>query len=490
MNDAIEQSTPVLPAAQIIDLFGGVRPLAKKLEMAASTVQGWKLRNHIPEQYHARLRGLLPSEAQTLFDQLLNGAALASADAMSSDLPVTEIAIAPAPMVENGYIPPQTKHAAPKPPPRDPNAHYFAMPQAQLRYWVMTSLAMVGIIALVTVVLIVLFFGKDIFDLFTGETVTTTSITRDLESAVNPVIKKDTPAITQNDAATIDKLRRSRDVIDSTLTDVRKIKADTPARQKELVQQINEIETMIGGLRNRIDQMDRQLQAKGFDASAIQEQMTQISHRDVAAAALLLGVAQLHTLLDRQTSFHDDLKFLKMLVSADPEMVKSIDKLAPFAEKGLMTKEQMNETLDMIQQETRQVALSNPDAPWSERLRLAVGNVIQIRKDDATGTAIKTEPHVVTSRNQDIVIPSTPREQVALAQKLLQDDSFMAAARTLQDYQGPYEAEVIELAHNLQGRDAAVNMLDMLIEKSENLLNDKQIKSLLSPPAPTNTSVY
>ena len=35
-------------AADIIDRFGGIRPMAKKLSVAATTVQGWKKRGAIP----------------------------------------------------------------------------------------------------------------------------------------------------------------------------------------------------------------------------------------------------------------------------------------------------------------------------------------------------------------------------------------------------------------------------------------------------------
>ena len=33
----------------LIEAFGGIRPMAHKLDIAVSTVQGWKMRNHIPD---------------------------------------------------------------------------------------------------------------------------------------------------------------------------------------------------------------------------------------------------------------------------------------------------------------------------------------------------------------------------------------------------------------------------------------------------------
>lgn len=41
---------PGTPTADaVIDAFGGIRPMANRLDVAVSTVQGWKSRNHIPE---------------------------------------------------------------------------------------------------------------------------------------------------------------------------------------------------------------------------------------------------------------------------------------------------------------------------------------------------------------------------------------------------------------------------------------------------------
>ena len=40
------------PALAIIDAFGGIRPMAKQLGLAVSTVQGWKERGAIPVNRH------------------------------------------------------------------------------------------------------------------------------------------------------------------------------------------------------------------------------------------------------------------------------------------------------------------------------------------------------------------------------------------------------------------------------------------------------
>ena len=57
---------------EIIAKFGGLRPMANKLDLAVSTVQGWKIRGHIPEQRHqeilkaAQAHGIAVSAADLL----------------------------------------------------------------------------------------------------------------------------------------------------------------------------------------------------------------------------------------------------------------------------------------------------------------------------------------------------------------------------------------------------------------------------------------
>ncbi|HEM45705.1 MAG TPA: hypothetical protein ENO23_01540, partial [Alphaproteobacteria bacterium] len=45
-----------LSDADIIERFGGIRPMAAKLGVAVTTVQGWKNRGHIPENRHDEIR--------------------------------------------------------------------------------------------------------------------------------------------------------------------------------------------------------------------------------------------------------------------------------------------------------------------------------------------------------------------------------------------------------------------------------------------------
>ena len=53
MSDSIPND-----AGRVIEAFGGIRPMAKKLGVAVTTVQGWKERNAIPIRRLDELRAL------------------------------------------------------------------------------------------------------------------------------------------------------------------------------------------------------------------------------------------------------------------------------------------------------------------------------------------------------------------------------------------------------------------------------------------------
>ena len=69
-----DQSTS--KALAVIELFGGIRPMAKDLGVAVSTVQGWKERESIPANRHDQIRAAAGKKGLALDPELLRAAAL------------------------------------------------------------------------------------------------------------------------------------------------------------------------------------------------------------------------------------------------------------------------------------------------------------------------------------------------------------------------------------------------------------------------------
>lgn len=63
---APESTTQEGPAQEIISLFGGIRPMANKLGVAVSTVQGWRERDSIPSARHEQIAAAADSHGIAL----------------------------------------------------------------------------------------------------------------------------------------------------------------------------------------------------------------------------------------------------------------------------------------------------------------------------------------------------------------------------------------------------------------------------------------
>src|SRR5580698_8456782 len=97
------------PAGGIIDRFGGIRPMATKLAIPVTTVQGWKKRGIIPQLRHADILAAAARE-----NIVIDPAELAATDPTPAAVPKPE----PRPTVE----------PAPEPPSQQPPRPLAALP--------------------------------------------------------------------------------------------------------------------------------------------------------------------------------------------------------------------------------------------------------------------------------------------------------------------------------------------------------------------------
>ncbi len=79
-SEVSPQQAPEHPVTDIIEAFGGLRPMAGKLKVAVSTVQGWKERDSIPTARHSDIL-----EAAKAHNIALDPAALAASDHVARD---------------------------------------------------------------------------------------------------------------------------------------------------------------------------------------------------------------------------------------------------------------------------------------------------------------------------------------------------------------------------------------------------------------------
>ena len=122
-TESSSDETAASATERVIALFGGVRPMAAKLEISASTIQGWKERDNIPEARHADILA-----AAEKHDIALDPSDLASPRQADQEPDETTAAgpETPPPSAESDTSPSETKPASdtpvPEPSPEAPSA--------------------------------------------------------------------------------------------------------------------------------------------------------------------------------------------------------------------------------------------------------------------------------------------------------------------------------------------------------------------------------
>lgn len=134
MNDAFPPDSPPdddklgsSPAEQIIALFGGIRPMAGKLSIPVTTVQGWKKRGHIPLNRHESITAGAASLGLALEPALLAQAGIermeagpGKADEPAEALPSDAAVLQQDNALERPKVEAATSPRADAPPPKDP----------------------------------------------------------------------------------------------------------------------------------------------------------------------------------------------------------------------------------------------------------------------------------------------------------------------------------------------------------------------------------
>jgi uroporphyrinogen-III synthase len=107
------------PAQRIIAAFGGIRPMATKLGVAVSTIQGWKERATIPANRHAEIRAAAERHGVELDDSLLRESAAPPAEEVVAE----PVAVSPFTAATEAATPEagEPQSAGPKERPEEPS---------------------------------------------------------------------------------------------------------------------------------------------------------------------------------------------------------------------------------------------------------------------------------------------------------------------------------------------------------------------------------
>ncbi len=411
MTDSQNQGA-LTEAGKIIERFGGIRPMASKMAVPVTTVQGWKKRDIIPENRREDVLKAAVVNNIDLSDLIDKKPANENTGSFG------ETASGAVPSSPPVSVRPRADTEAKAAPADDEGDLYD---DTQLKTWIKTAqvravrtsmLISVPVTALVTAaVIFVLFPGQarlarlereveqqqayeknlmppELLDSIAQLKQQVQSLRSDLD-ATSQKINSVTNAPGINTTALLDKVTKLQDEV-AVLAG--------PGNLTGLAEKINNLEqtdegrqTLTGavsaleGLAAPVQdpaQLETVLQQAPQGNVALEQIMVGIPAADTKPAVFILIDAQLRAALERGTPVVDDLALLqKMLGSKDPELSDVVSQLLPSASQGVTAPQALSDQFKDLSAQIVQASLQGQDVSVVDKAKAGLGSVLQVRKD-------------------------------------------------------------------------------------------------------------
>lgn len=466
-------------AEVIIEAFGGIRPMAKKMGVAVTTVQGWKKRNVIPG---TRIEQLLAAAAEHDIDLVAIGVSSnfdvdVKKPAAKVDEPVKPVEvvqevceIAEPDAEDEGDVLPEEVTVSDASPivaakagikPSDKTSEEKIVesmrPVPKASNTLVIMLVLSALIALGFVAVAAYFWQKAEADkaeaqrLFVleqklSEVQNEVDGVKDSQGFLGNIIPKD---LNEQIASLKEQAQDIQGNLDTTLKQVqetsRAVSDDVLAKDAGNLEQrltnlethlqditgspvlagmlarVEELQTTDGGsdvLARTVSELDALLGSvqggagqlgEGADAAinstlnrarqqsnALGETFDAVPQDELKAAAMLLGMAQLRSSLNRDNeAFESDLALLQKLVGEDnPELSEALVRLAPHAQNGVLTPSGLSTELRSFAGDAVAASLQGEDVTLEERAKARINNLLQVEKDGELVSGTETQASI------------------------------------------------------------------------------------------------
>jgi len=457
---------------RIIERFGGIRPMAHKLDMPVTTVQGWKKRGAIPLSRHADLRAAAVKHGITLDEADLeaatpaedrHGTAPAAEDKPAEDKVVdskaTDAAETTAAPSEPASAPVITPPATPETPATpDAGEHERARTYSLPPRPVEKTSGGAGFATAVSLLALLVgaaaltqpWWGPAVMG---GNTPTAFAPANDgalraqIQQITDRVAKlEQRPAAPANGTAANGASSADLQALAGKVTALEQRVASTPAPAagngdavKALTDRLAALEQKAAGgeqaaqqaqqLAQRIAGLEQKV---GANAAAAQEVSTlkqevaglakQAEGRRDAAAnaqALVLAAGQLRGALAGSQPFQGELQAVQTLAGGDAQVKASLDAVAPYAPKGIPTQAQLAERFDPLANDIVKAAQKGEASDWIDQVTGTLSTLVTVRRQGGG------------------IVGDTPQATVARAEAAMQQGNLAVAVEELSKLQGP-----------------------------------------------------
>lgn len=184
---------------------------------------------------------------------------------------------------------------------------------------------------------------------------------------------------------------------------------------------------------------------------------------DLKAAALLLAVTQLRDALGRdRANFSGDLSLMQNLIgsSSDPGFNSALQRLAPYAESGVLTPESLTHEFKGLAGDLVVSSLKGEDVSWRDQAQMRLHDFLKLDQSGAAGPEGRAAPK---DAGQPALADVPGLASVQRAESALQTGDLETAIREMRSLKG-----------------AAATLASPWIGKAEATLLAQNVKSALS----------
>ena len=478
---ANDDTDALMDAETVIERFGGIRPMATKMNVPVTTVQGWKKRNVIPGNRR---------------DDVVNAAHTYNVDL--SDLITNQNRVTGESIDPNSFS--GSLRAARKAEDTDPaidRIHQRAITESGVTHEDMMiqikksqlSAIRKSVTASAGLLMVLAMFGGLFIAIGKHRVDSTDARIKALEEQA-PVALNSSGGQPTPFAKMMDSLKGRVDSIEGTVQGLKGQAgavvgsvADGSVTQrlaaledtvKNFAANPNmgtagmELQNLVQGMQGRMDKMDEALAEQQKSNTALGQALEGVSPKELKAAAMLIGLSQFRDSLGRSEPFADDLAMMQRLSgNNDPELNDAITKLAPYAEKGVLSPNGLSSELKGLTGDILVASVKGEDVSIQDKAMARFQKYISVEKDG--------QP----------LMGGASQARVAKAQALLDAGDVNGAMAELQALQGPARQTAQPVIDQGMVTLMAQNVQRML---SKNIAT--QIKGAINPvPLTTSGSI-
>jgi hypothetical protein len=460
-------------ASEIIERFGGIRPMAKKIDVAVTTIQGWKKRDVIPG---ARRRQILQAAAS----HNINLSDIMSEDSEKNSEPENH-------QGAGAHIPGDLRTAPVKDIDAAAQPGLRSIQESRIPAGLEETLSQLEKRAVRKSMRIDLFILALVICTFCGlliwlrpwsgsrvEDPRLAAMQQDMErlrgdvdtikteqSFLSTVIPED---LDQRIAALQEQARQAEEKVSAALGQAGEVSGDvlgenagslemrlsrleehlknfthTPEMssllnrfqtlaqsmggQEQLDSAVSELVALMDALGQGQEEPDlgTALQTARTQSTALSQTFGGVAPEDIKAAAMLLAMSQFRHSLGRDNMpFEEDLQLLEKLAAPDnPELVQSLERLAPHARSGVLTPAGLNKEFRAFAGEAVVASLKGENVSLTEKAKARLNDLLRVEKDGE-------------------LITGTPTQAaLSKAEKLLDEGDIPGAIAAVETLEGP-----------------------------------------------------